>query len=100
MCDENTAETHDKALAARGLSRREFAVLGAAAALSACTSTGASRPGEGDLAFAPIFAALRQQNYAGDYGIEPFVYVPDGPTCAARAIGYLRGLLEGLNAND
>ncbi len=49
MCDENTAETHDKALAARGLSRREFAALGAAAALSACTSTGASRPGEGEL---------------------------------------------------
>ncbi|MDO8875687.1 MAG: sugar phosphate isomerase/epimerase family protein [Pseudolabrys sp.] len=51
-------------------------------------------PGEGDLAFAPIFAALRDQNYAGDFGIEPFVYVPDGPTCAARAIGYVRGLME------
>jgi hypothetical protein len=26
--------------------------------------------------------------------VEPFVYEPDGPTCAARAIGYLQGLLE------
>ncbi|HWK96472.1 MAG TPA: sugar phosphate isomerase/epimerase family protein [Pseudolabrys sp.] len=53
-------------------------------------------PGEGDLAFAPIFTALREQNYEGDYGIEPFVYVPDGPTCAARAIGYVRGTMEAL----
>lgn len=53
-------------------------------------------PGEGELAFAPIFAALREQNYTGDYGVEPFVYVPDGPTCAARAIGYVRGVVEAL----
>jgi hypothetical protein len=26
--------------------------------------------------------------------IEPFVYRPDGPSCAARSIGYIRGLLE------
>ena len=53
-------------------------------------------PGEGELEFAPILKALREQNYAGDFGIEPFVYVPDGPTCAARAIGYVRGLMEAL----
>jgi D-psicose/D-tagatose/L-ribulose 3-epimerase len=53
-------------------------------------------PGEGDLPFAPILVALREQNYTGDFGIEPFVYVPDGPTCAARAIGYVRGLMEAL----
>lgn len=53
-------------------------------------------PGEGELEFAPIFGALREQNYTGDYGIEPFVYVPDGPTCAARAIDYVRGVMEGL----
>ena len=51
-------------------------------------------PGQGELAFAPIVAALREQNYAADIGIEPFVYEPDGPTCAARSIGYVRGLLE------
>ena len=53
-------------------------------------------PGEGDLAFAPIFAALREQGYAGDFGVEPFVYRPDGPACAARAIGYVRGIMEAL----
>lgn len=51
-------------------------------------------PGEGGMAFAPILAALCAFGYRGDAAIEPFVYEPDGPTCAARAIGYLRGLLE------
>ena len=32
--------------------------------------------------------------YSGNAAIEPFVYEPDGPTCAARAIGYVRGLQE------
>ncbi|MCB2048846.1 MAG: dienelactone hydrolase family protein [Novosphingobium sp.] len=49
MCDETTAETHDRALAARGLTRREFAALGSAAALAACASNGTERPGEQEL---------------------------------------------------
>lgn len=49
MCDETTAEIHDRALAAKGLTRREFAALGAAAALSACASNGNDRPGEQEL---------------------------------------------------
>lgn len=53
-------------------------------------------PGEGDLAFVPILAALRDCGYAGDASIEPFVYRPDSPTCAARGIGYIRGILEAL----
>lgn len=51
-------------------------------------------PGQGAVLFGPVLAALRAQGYAGTAAIEPFEYVPDGPTCAARAIGYLRGLLE------
>jgi D-psicose/D-tagatose/L-ribulose 3-epimerase len=51
-------------------------------------------PGEGAMAFAPILAALEASNYAGNAAVEPFIYQPDGPTCAARAIGYLRGLSE------
>jgi len=51
-------------------------------------------PGEGDLAFAPILRALAEAGYQGMAAIEPFVYEPDGPACAARAIGYVRGLLE------
>jgi D-psicose/D-tagatose/L-ribulose 3-epimerase len=53
-------------------------------------------PGEGALAFAPILAALHECAYAGMAAVEPFVYEPDGPSCAARAIGYLRGLREGM----
>lgn len=51
-------------------------------------------PGEGTLAFASIVDALRECGYQGVIGVEPFVYEPDGPACAARAAGYMRGVLE------
>lgn len=51
-------------------------------------------PGEGSLAFAPILAALRESGYRGNAAIEPFVYLPDGPACAARGIGYIRGIMD------
>ncbi len=51
-------------------------------------------PGQGRLRFGPILEALRRQGYAGAAAVEPFVYEPDGPTAAARAIGYLQALLE------
>lgn len=53
-------------------------------------------PGQGTDRFAPVFAALRETGYAGFCAVEPFDYHPDGPTSAARAIGYLRGILETL----
>ncbi|NVO16673.1 MAG: sugar phosphate isomerase/epimerase [Rhodoplanes sp.] len=53
-------------------------------------------PGEGELEFAPIVTALRDVGWRDVVGVEPFVYEPDGPTCAARAIGYVRGLLEAI----
>lgn len=53
-------------------------------------------PGQGEMKFAPILAALRRHGYAGAIGIEPFDYFPDGPGAAAFAVGYLRGLQEGL----
>jgi sugar phosphate isomerase/epimerase len=55
-------------------------------------------PGEGELAFAPILATLMRNGYEGVVAVEPFKYVPDGQACAARAIGYLRGILEALEA--
>jgi sugar phosphate isomerase/epimerase len=55
-------------------------------------------PGEGELRFAPVLAALKRNGYEGVIAVEPFKYVPDGQSCAARAIGYLRGLLESLEA--
>jgi sugar phosphate isomerase/epimerase len=53
-------------------------------------------PGQGALRFGPVLAALRAQGYAGTAAVEPFEYVPDGAGCAARAIGYLHGILETL----
>jgi D-psicose/D-tagatose/L-ribulose 3-epimerase len=58
-------------------------------------------PGQGAMRFAPILRALRALQRQGHYGdviaVEPFDYQPDGPGCAARAIGYLRGVLEALD---
>jgi len=53
-------------------------------------------PGQGEQRFAPVFAALKRHRYTGDVAVEPFDYVPDGPGAAARAIGYIRGILEAL----
>jgi D-psicose/D-tagatose/L-ribulose 3-epimerase len=51
-------------------------------------------PGQGTDRFAPLIAALKRQHYSGWIAAEPFEYVPDGATCAARTIGYLQGLIE------
>jgi D-psicose/D-tagatose/L-ribulose 3-epimerase len=51
-------------------------------------------PGQGDMKFAPILAALKRHNYAGTIAVEPFDYSPDGPGVAAFSAGFLRGLLE------
>ena len=53
-------------------------------------------PGQGEQRFAPLLAALTRHSYGGDLAVEPFDYVPDGPGAAARAIGYIRGILEAL----
>jgi sugar phosphate isomerase/epimerase len=55
-------------------------------------------PGEGSDRFGPIFAALRRHDYNRVVAVEPFVYEPDGAACAARAIGYVRGVLDGLGS--
>ena len=61
-------------------------------------------PGQGDMRFTPILRALQSMQRQGHYGdviaVEPFDYRPDGPGCAARAIGYLRGILESLDHAD
>ena len=53
-------------------------------------------PGQGDMRFAPIFAALKRHAYDRTVAVEPFDYVPDGPGAAAFAAGYLRGVREAL----
>jgi D-psicose/D-tagatose/L-ribulose 3-epimerase len=55
-------------------------------------------PGQGNDDFAPIFRALARTGYRHAISVEPFRYEPDGPTCAARAIGYVRGILESMRA--
>jgi D-psicose/D-tagatose/L-ribulose 3-epimerase len=56
-------------------------------------------PGQGEMRFAPILAALKRQHYAGTIAVEPFDYSPDGPGVAAFSAGYLRGLAETLGLN-
>ena len=55
-------------------------------------------PGQGEQRFAPLLGALMKHGYDGDLAVEPFDYVPDGPGAAARAIGYVRGILEALES--
>ena len=52
-------------------------------------------PGQGDDQFIPILRALEENAYQGIVAVEPFDYIPAGPTTAARAIGYLQGCLQG-----
>jgi len=54
-------------------------------------------PGQGEMKFAPILAALKRHNYTGTIAVEPFEYSPDGPGVAAFSAGYLRGLREALS---
>ena len=51
-------------------------------------------PGEGEDRFAPVVRALRETGYTGWIAMEPFQYKPDGPASAARAIGYVQGVME------
>jgi D-psicose/D-tagatose/L-ribulose 3-epimerase len=53
-------------------------------------------PGQGNMKFAPVLAALRRHGYDGTIAVEPFDYSPDGRGAAGFAVGYLRGLLEAL----
>ena len=46
--------------------------------------------------FAPIMEALIRNGYDDWIAVEPFDYVPDGPGAAARAVGYLQGVLEAV----
>jgi sugar phosphate isomerase/epimerase len=54
-------------------------------------------PGQGQDRFGPIFEALADVGFDGPVAVEPFDYIPDGPTTAAVATGYLRGIMEGLS---
>jgi D-psicose/D-tagatose/L-ribulose 3-epimerase len=53
-------------------------------------------PGQGEMKFGSILAALKRHDYTGTIAVEPFDYSPDGPGVAAFSAGYLRGLREVL----
>ena len=55
-------------------------------------------PGFGELQFAPILKTLKELNYSGYVSVEVFDFEPDPETIAARSIGYLKGILEGLDS--
>ena len=57
-------------------------------------------PGQGSDRFAPILRQLSAMGYGGRCGVEPFQYMPDGATCAARAIGYLQGCMQAISSDD
>ena len=54
-------------------------------------------PGEGEDSFGEIVQVLLEHDYQGTVSIEPFRYEPDGRACAARSIGFIRGLIEALH---
>lgn len=47
-------------------------------------------PGQGTLDFRPIIAAIKASGFSGMIGVEPFIYEPDGLTCARDSLHYLR----------
>ena len=55
-------------------------------------------PGQGEMAFGPVLAALRDGGWDRWVAVEPFDYMPDGPGCAAWSAGYLKGLHQTLGA--
>jgi D-psicose/D-tagatose/L-ribulose 3-epimerase len=61
-------------------------------------------PGQGEMKFAAILRTIARMQALGHYdgivAVEPFDYVPDGPGCAARAIGYLKGIAETFGGLD
>jgi D-psicose/D-tagatose/L-ribulose 3-epimerase len=54
-------------------------------------------PGQGEMKFAAVLAALKRHDYTGTIAVEPFDYSPDGVAAAAFSVGYLRGLREALD---
>jgi sugar phosphate isomerase/epimerase len=57
-------------------------------------------PGQGNVQFHPILKRLQLQGYDGVVSVEPFDYYPEGTAAAARAMGYLQGILEALELEN
>lgn len=55
-------------------------------------------PGQGADDLTGVLRTLAAAGYGGVAAVEPFTYTPDGPTSAAFAAGYVRGLWAGVSA--
>ena len=53
-------------------------------------------PGQGDTDLLPLFQKMKALNYQGWVAVEPFIYEPDGPSCAAYSAGYVKGLMRAV----
>jgi sugar phosphate isomerase/epimerase len=53
-------------------------------------------PGQGGTAQAAVLEVLHRAAYGGWVAVEPFEYLPDGPSCAAFCASYMRGLWSEL----
>jgi len=95
---DTKAAAHGEALPVAGLIER-WMPTGALAHIQ-FNDPNARGPGQGALGFAGIVRALRRTGYDGYIAMEPFDYYPDGQACAARAAGYVRGLLEATEASQ
>ncbi len=49
-------------------------------------------PGQGDTDLLPLMRVLREHGYGGWVAVEPFEYLPDGPTTAAFSAGHMQAL--------
>ncbi len=54
-------------------------------------------PGQGDTNLLPLFQKMKSLNYQGWVAVEPFIYEPDGPGCAAFSAGYIHGLMKAVS---
>jgi sugar phosphate isomerase/epimerase len=54
-------------------------------------------PGQGDTNLLPLFQKMKSLNYQGWVAVEPFIYEPDGPGCAAFSAGYVQGLMKAVS---
>ena len=56
-------------------------------------------PGMGDIAFEPIFEALKQSHYKGYVSVEVFKYDPDAPTIARESLAYMKKIEGQMNGS-